>query len=192
MPGTWNSPLFRPVLATLVASSAVAVLALASPDAARAGRTSSDAAELLALLSLRDTASYEEVAPRLRSHFRIAIDGFAHRVSRTRSGHSGWLSEVVIESNPASRGDEESLRESWGRLLAVARARFGVASEGSKHFPSSIDLVRGTASTHRWLLPGRSIALQTSCVPRTPRGGRTCSALLRVNQTVTYPASLAR
>jgi hypothetical protein len=183
----------RSVFAPLVTLCAVVVTALAIPAAASAGRSSADTGQLVALVSLQYSEAGEAASPGRRNHLRVPIDGVVYGVSRTRSERPGWFSQVVIESDPASRGDDQAVFESWKGLLRVARARYGVATDGSKSFPTSLELVRGTATTHSWLLPERRVDLQTRCVSRTARGGRTCSARLLVKQVpVTSPASPAR
>ena len=55
----------RPIRRALLVLWVVACVVFPGSDHALAEQSSSDAAELLALLSLRDTASYEVVAPRV-------------------------------------------------------------------------------------------------------------------------------
>ena len=140
--------------------------------------------ELAALLSLRDTAHHAAASEPARDHSWLRIEARAYRVTRvtrTRGEEPGRLAAVAIETDAVAPGDEASLRESWLRLLGVARGHYGAATGGPMRFPDTPpEPHRGGVATHLWRVPGAFARLEARCVWRTPRGGSTCSALLRV------------
>ena len=172
-----------------------ALLVLASAPRMHEASGSTTGEELSALLSLRDTVHHAVTSEPGRDHFWLRIEGRAYRVtrvtrvSRMRGEELGRLAAVAIESDAVAPGDEASLRESWLRLLRVTGAHYGAATGGPMRFPDTPpDPLRGSVATHVWRVPGASARLETRCVSRTPRGGSTCSALLRVAEAPPGPS----
>jgi hypothetical protein len=174
-------------------------LVLANATPMRAGTAGPGSPWVAALLSLRDDTSDTVVSSALRDHFWLQLEKRRYRVSRMREERPGRrarpgrrerLAAVTIESEPVAQGDDAQLRQSWLSLLRIARAHYGVAMGGSGQLPEAWpDSRGGSVATHVWRAPGLHSQLEARCVARTPRGGRTCSAVLGVAEAPAPPAS---